>query len=267
MSFKICLNTSTIKPQPVLDKIHLASKHGYEGIELWINEIYEYIGQGGEVSDIEKALKDHGLIVPCMIAARSWGEAVGPEYPLALEEVKRRLELAARLGSPYLVATPPRISCDLNQISERYRDLLKLGRESGVKPTFEYISFFHSVSTLPQAWKVIQDSMDPNATLILDAFHNWNSGSTLKDLEAIPVEKISHYHIDDAHPDKAAGTQMDPDRVMPGDGQIDLKSEISILKDKGYRGTVSLELFNQVLWKKDPNEVLKIGMERLKSLL
>ena len=34
--------------------------------------------------------------------------------------------------------------------------------------------------------------------LILDAFHNWNSDSTESDLRSIPVDKISHYHIDDA---------------------------------------------------------------------
>ena len=41
----------------------------------------------------------------------------------------------------------------------------------------------------------------PRFSIILDAFHNWNSNSTLADLRAIPLEQISHYHIDDAHPD------------------------------------------------------------------
>ena len=50
---------------------------------------------------------------------------------------------------------------------------------------------------------------------------------------SIPLERISHYHIDDADPQKAALTQTDPDRVMPGDGQIDLNAEIKLSNKKG----------------------------------
>ncbi|NQT17078.1 MAG: sugar phosphate isomerase/epimerase [Planctomycetes bacterium] len=267
MPFTLCLNTSTIKPQPMLEKIRLAAEAGFAGVEIWINDVYEYVGQGGEVRDVEKALADHGLIVPCTIAARSWGEAVGPEYPLALDEVKRRLEMAARLGSPYLVATPPRDPCDLAQIARRYKDLLDLGRPLGVKPTLEYISFFRSLPRLSQAWEIVRELDDPDATVILDAFHTWNAGEGLEALRPIPVEKISHYHIDDAAPDLPAGKQTDPDRVMLGDGPIDLAAEVALLREKGYDGTVSLELFNKDLWAQDPGEVLRVGIERMRELL
>ena len=51
MPFKLCLNTSTIRPQTLLEKIRLTSEAGFEGIELWINDVYEHVGRGGEVSD------------------------------------------------------------------------------------------------------------------------------------------------------------------------------------------------------------------------
>lgn len=265
--FTLCLNTSTIKPQPLLDKIRLTSQAGFAGVELWVNDIYEFIGQGGEVRDVEKALKDCGLLVPCMIAVRAWGEASRLEYPLMLDEAKRRMELAARLGSPYLVCSPPRDACPLPQITERYRDLLKIGREVGVKPTFEYISFFGSAASLEQAWQVVQAADDEDATLILDAFHSWNTHSSLEQLRQIPADRISHYHIDDAAPNIPPGQQTDPDRVMLGEGAIDLKAEIAVLREIGYDRTISLELFNPDLWAKDPRDVLQLGMERLQLLL
>lgn len=264
----VCLNTSTIKPQPMLEKIRLTAEAGFEAIELWINDIYEYIGQGGEVRDIEHALADHGLTVPSMISARSWGEAIEVEYPIAVDEVKRRLELTTRMGAPWLVCSPPRLDCPLSQITDRYGALLELAREmGGAKPTFEYISFFGSVFRLDQAWQVVQDVDDPDATLIVDAFHNWNSGSTLEMLQAIPAEKISHYHIDDADPNIPAREQTDPDRVMIGEGAIDLASELRVLHEIGYRGFVSLELFNHALWEQPPLELLRTGRERMLELL
>ncbi|MEQ8791643.1 MAG: sugar phosphate isomerase/epimerase [Pirellulaceae bacterium] len=265
MAFTYCLNTSTIKPQSLLDKIRLVAEAGYAGIELWINDLYEHVGRGGEIRDVEKALSDQGLIVPCSIAVRQWGEASEAEYPLMLDEVRRRMELAARIGAPYIVATPPRETCELAQLTARYRDLLRIGRESGVKPTFEYISFFGSANRLDQAWQVVRDSGDEDATLILDAFHNWNSHSSLDDLRQVPVERISHYHFDDAAAGIPAGQQKDPDRVMPGDGVMDLRAEVRLLREKGYRGTVSLELFNPGLWDRDPAEVLRVGLERMRE--
>ena len=40
MPFKLCLNTSTIRPQRLLEKIRLTAEAGFAGIELWLNDIY-----------------------------------------------------------------------------------------------------------------------------------------------------------------------------------------------------------------------------------
>lgn len=267
MSFKFCLNTSTIRPQSLLDKIRLTSEAGYDGVELWVNDVYQYIGRGGEVRDVEKALADYGLMVPCMIALRGWGEASELEYPIMLEEAERRMELAARLGSPTIVCTPPREdTVPIEQITRRYGDLLRLGRDIGIHATFEYISFFQSIASLEQAWSVVQNVGEEDATLILDAFHSWNTNSSPDTLRSIPAKRISHYHIDDAAREIPPTQQTDPDRVMIGEGAIDLRGEVQILKQIGYEGTVSLELFNPQLWEQDPAEVLRIGLERMREL-
>ena len=263
---KFCLNTSTIKPQPLIHKIELAGQAGYDGIELWVNDVYDFIGRYGEVRDVEKALADNGLIVPSMIAIRQWGDMDGWEYELVKDEARRRFALCSRLGASYIVATPPLEKTETEHLPERYRDLLQIGREEGIKPTFEYISFFKSVYRLANAWEIVQNTDDPDSSIILDAFHNWNSNSTLDDLRSIPLEKISHYHIDDAAPGKKSTTQTDPDRVMIGEGQIDLTAEIAVLKEKGYDKTVSLELFNAELWQQDPLEVISTGLARMKAL-
>ena len=164
---KFCLNTSTIKPQPLIRKIELASQAGYDGIELWVNDIYEHIGRGGEVRDVELAIADNGLIVPSMIAIRQWGDMDGWEYQLVKDEAKRRFALSARLGSQYIVATPPLVKMETDHLPERYRDLLQIGREEGIKPTFEYISFFKSVYRLADAWDIVQKADDTDSTIIL----------------------------------------------------------------------------------------------------
>ena len=53
MSFLYCLNTSTIRhPETsVLSAIDIAADAGYDGIEPWIQEIDEWVSNGGSLSD------------------------------------------------------------------------------------------------------------------------------------------------------------------------------------------------------------------------
>lgn len=263
---RLSLNASTIKPTPLLEKIRVAGEAGYHGIELWAVELYEHVGRGGEISDVEKALADHGLVVPCFIAVRNWGETSGWEYKLAIDEARRRFELAARVGAPLMVCTPPMERPGIEGLANGYRDLLQIGRETGVRAVLEYISFFASINQVADTVAVLDECGEPDACLIVDAFHNWNHRTTFDDLRALPLERVAHYHIDDAAPGIPSGSQKDPDRVMIGDGVIDLTTELGILKEKGYDRWLSLELFNAQWWAKDPMETAKVGIERMRAL-
>lgn len=263
---RLSLNSSTIKPTPLLEKIRVAGAAGYHGIELWAVELYEHVGRGGEISEVEKALADHGLSVPCFIAVRNWGETSGWEYKLAMDEARRRFELASRLGAPLMVCTPPMEKPGIEGLANGYRDLLRIGRETGVRAVLEYISFFASLNNVADTVSVLDECGDPDACLILDAFHNWNNKTTADDLVALAPERIVHYHINDAAPDIPSGQQKDPDRVMIGDGVIDLSAELTLLKEKGYDDWLSLELFNSAWWEKDPLETAKVGLERMRAL-
>ncbi len=264
---KLSLNASTIKPTPLLDKIRVASEAGYQGIELWAAELYQYIGRGGEISDVEKALSDFGLEVPCMIAVSNWGETEGRYYELARDEAQRRFELAARLNCPLVVCTPPLSLPGFSQLSERYQKLLEIGASAGVTAVLEYISFIPSLNNVPDTLSVLKKVNHPKKCTILDSFHTWNNQSNQEDIASLPVEWISHYHINDAHPKVPRLQQKDPDRVMIGEGVIDLKSELTLLKNMGYDKWISLELFNEEWWQRNPLEVAQIGIERIKALV
>ena len=62
-------------------------------------------------------------------------------------------------------------------------------------------------------------------------------------------------------------TQKDEDRVMVGEGIADLPRVIANLRTIGYRGPLSLELFNRSLWEQDPSTVIRRGIERIRELV
>ncbi len=264
---KLSLNTVTIQPASLFDKIGAASTAGFDGIEFHVYEIYEHLIGGGALSDVTSALADAGLEVPSMLGFRNWGDLQGHDYQLHLFEARRRLRLCANLGCPYLVCSTPMYQSDWSHLHERYADLLEIGREEGCTPAFEFIGHYASITNLIDAGAMIEKTAQPDATLCLDAFHLWNGGSTLEDLRAFPGDRIAHFHIDDADPKKPQGTQDDSDRVLPGDGQIDLPDMLAALAETGYDKWLSLELFDKTLWQQDPTEVAKLGIEKLRAVV
>src|SRR4051794_2632850 len=118
--FTYCLNTSTIRPTPLLQKIEIAGRLGYGALEPWNDEITEYLGQGGTLADLKRALDDAGLKVVSVIALHGWVTAEGEAYQAVLDDCRRRMDQAAALGSPYIVASPPQEVVDLKRASARF---------------------------------------------------------------------------------------------------------------------------------------------------
>jgi sugar phosphate isomerase/epimerase len=265
--FDYCLNTSTIRPTPLLDKIRIAGEAGYRAIEPWNDEVTAYLEQGGTLADLRAALGDAGLKVVSVIALHGWVTAEGDEYRRALDDCKRRIEQAAALGSPFIVASPPKVVVDLGRAAERFGELVRLGRSLGVDPSMEFLGFVDGIKDVASAWSVASCCGEPNATVVADVFHMIRGGGSVDDLLTLRGDRLANFHINDvpAVPDPRA--QTDADRVMMGEGIADLPRVIANLRAIGYRGPLSLELFNRDLWALDPAEVVRVGLERIRALV
>ena len=265
--FIACLNTSTIQPTPLLDKIRIAGQAGYQAIEPWNDEIDLYLSQGGTLGELRKALGDAGLKVVSVIALGGWTLPEGPAYQAALDVCRKRMDQAAAIGSPFIVASPPQEVIDLAFAASRFTELLKLGLQAGVTPSMEFLGFVDGIKNVDSALAIADGCGTPSATIVADVFHMIRGGETVDDLLKFSGDRLSCFHINDvpAVPDPL--TQTDYDRVMLGDGIADLPRVIRNLRSIGYAGPVSLELFNRSLWAENPLEVARIGFERLKALI
>jgi 2-keto-myo-inositol isomerase len=266
--FPLCLNTSTIQPRPLTEKIETAARAGYDMVELWCGDVEAYLQGGGTLAALRAQLHHAGLRVPSMIALMGWADLDGAAFARYLQGTGReRLELAAALGCPRLVASPPRDAVDLGVAGERYAALLALGRRVGVLPSMEFLGFVGQINTVRTCLEVTARANDRDATIVLDPFHIFRGGGSFDDVRQVPGHAVGICHFNDAPGDKPREQQGDADRVLPGDGVLPLAEMVRSLRAIGYHGPISLELFNRALWERDALEVAAQGLARMRQAI
>lgn len=264
--FTYALNASTIKTTLILDQIRIAGQAGYAGIELWHDDIDAHVQAGGSINDIRNALADAGLSVPTTIFLKGWWDTVGSVYAHSLDEIKRRLAQAAELGAPHAIAGPPLGDVDMELGAQQYARLLEVGREFHVKPVVEYLGFAAEVNTIETAIAIMDGAGDADATVVLDPFHCFRGGGSLESIGKLSPDRIAISHFNDSPAFPPRALQQDCDRIMPGEGIVDLKRYCALLREIGYNGWLSLELFNRDLWSQDPREVATVGLEKMRAV-
>jgi 2-keto-myo-inositol isomerase len=265
MPFLPCLNTSTIRPVPLVDKIKAAAAAGFRAIEPWNDDVDAYLAGGGTMAALNALLREKGLSVPSVIAIMGWIGCPDAERDKQRVEAIRRIEQAAAIGAPHIVASPPGGTVDLDRAARDYREVLQLGKERGIRPSMEFLGFVEQINNINAAWEIVQRAGDPDGTIVIDWFHMVRGqASTVDDLKRIPAAKISIVHLDDVPYNKPFSEMSDGDRVYPGDGNIPLAEMFGALEEIGYQGAVSLELFNAQYWAQDPYAVVRTGFEKSK---
>lgn len=266
----LCLNSSTIRPTPLEDKIRIAAETGWDAIEPWINELEEFEKAGGNLKDLGKKIKDRGLFVPNIIGL--WecmpeGEAA---FEASLTATRERMRKAGAVGSQFVAAipAPDRENFDIAWGTHCYRRLLQIGRdEFGIIVAFEFVGFLKGIHTLGQASAIALDTDDKDACLISDTFHLFRGNSGFNGVRHLSGDFIANFHWNDVPGDVPREQQGDEHRIYPGDGILPLTDVLKDLKAIGYRRTLSLETFNREHWKQDPKQVAETGLRKMRECI
>lgn len=266
----ISLNTSTIRPATLEQKIDAAANAGYDAIEPWIDDIENHEKSGGDLKDLGASIRDKGLFVPNVIGLWDCMPAGEAAFQESLRATRERMRRAADIGSKHVAAipSPDRADFDLGEAARMYRELLRIGREDyGITVAVEFVGFLKGVHRLGQASAIALDADDPDACLIADTFHLYRGDSGFKGVRHLQGSFIGNFHFNDV-PDSPLRTEMgDEHRIYPGDGILPLEQLCRDLVAIDYHGPLSLEMFNRAHWEQNPNVVAKIGLEKTLAVI
>jgi 2-keto-myo-inositol isomerase len=269
--FRYCLNTSTIRGQKLSlwDEIDLVAKAGYDGIEPWVREIQEFIRLGGALRNLPKRIRDAGLTVENAIGFFAWIVDDVMTRKKGLEDARRSMELVRQIGGTRIAAPPVGATggkkIELARIAERYRALLELGDKMDVVPQLEVWGFSRNLGRLGEVACVAIESGHPDACILADLYHLYKGGSPFTGLGLLNGAAMHTFHINDYPTDPPRDKISDADRVYPGDGVAPLGEILRTLHRTGFRGALSLELFNRDYWKQDAAVVARKGLEKMKA--
>jgi 2-keto-myo-inositol isomerase len=269
--FGYCLNTSTIRGNnlDLAGEITAASKAGFHAIGPWIMEIDRYTASGGTLKDLGKRIADAGLTVEDAIAFNSFLDDDDTRRAASMEKLKADMDKVAQIGGTR-IATPPgnnRAAVSLDNAAKYYVEALEMGRSMGVQPLLELWGTHPVLGPLRNGIYVTVAAGQPDASLLLDVFHIYKSGTPFTSLKQINGGALHVIHINDYPRAADPSTLNDGNRVYPGDGVAPFHEILRDLRDNGFRGYFSLELFNKEYWAKSAEENLKTGLEKVRAVV
>ncbi len=269
--FGYCFNTSTVRGQKLAfdEQVELTARAGYDAIEPWVRDIQAFVDNGGNLDKIRSRIEQLGITVESAIGFANWIVDDDTKRAGGLETARHDMKLVKAIGGTRIAAPPVGATnqedLDLFKAAARYRDLLEVGKEEGVTPQLELWGFSKSISRLGELMFVAVESGHPDACMLLDIYHIYKGGSDFQGLELINSSRVHVFHVNDYPADPPRETISDADRVYMGDGVAPTSMILQTIYKNGFRGMLSLELFNRTYWEQDALEVARTGLEKMKA--
>jgi sugar phosphate isomerase/epimerase len=266
----LAVNSATVKAWSLEQLIEGCKRAGLTAIAPW-RDIVQACG----VEKAGRLVRAAGLDVSCLCRGGMFPAANEAGRRAALDDNRRAVDEAAAIGARCLVLIAgglPKGSQDLAGAHEQVRDglaaLLPYARDAGMPLAIEplhpmYAADRACVNTLGHA-NDLCDELGDGLGIALDVYHVWWDPDLAGEI-ARAGRRIITYHVCDW---LVPTTDLLLDRGMPGDGVIDLRGIRAMVEATGYAGHCDVEIFSaQNWWKRDPDEVLRICLERHRNVV
>jgi sugar phosphate isomerase/epimerase len=235
---------------PVVEEIHSFGGLGFDYLELTMDppEAHYSIVSENRLA-IARALADHGMGMVChlptFVSAADLTESL---RRASITEMKRSLSVAADLGVEKVVLHPPMISGMGTFVSERVRayavefigDMVELSEALGVTICLENMMPRNGFGVEPNELDMLFWRF-PTLQFTLDTGHaNLGGGGRTRLSELVErfAERLGHVHLSD-------NRGVYDDHFPLGLGTIDFRRLAKSLKEIGYDGTVTFEVFDE----------------------
>jgi 4-hydroxyphenylpyruvate dioxygenase len=247
------------------EKLDAAAAIGFDGVEIFENDLLTWEGSPAEVRSLAESL---GLTITCFQPFRDFEAMPEPQRSRNLDRAERKFDVMQALGTDLLLVCsnihpaamddPARAAADLAEMAER-------ARRRGLRVGYEALAWGRHVNRWRDAWAIIQQAGHPNLGLIVDSFHTLAVNDDPGGIASVPADKLFFVQVADApRLTMDALSWSRHFRLFPGQGQLPVAGFVRAVLASGYRGPLSLEVFNDE-FRSAPSRL--IARDGLRSLI
>lgn len=242
---------------------------GFRNVEFFLGHVKEYLAQGHSVSEFCRLLDSHQLRCVGGFETSLEGFSTAEARAANHRRVVENVNLIAALGGTALVVGtdgPAGAAEDpLGELASAFAEVAAMIEGTGVSLCIEF-NWSPLVKSLRTAAEVARRSGSPNVGVLFDPAHYHCTPSKFEQLTPEIVQRIKHVHVDDMRDKPGELSNCNSDRLLPGEGCLDLKGLFGRLEDYGYRGFFSIEMFSEELWALPPAEAAQRMYRSLETL-
>ncbi|CCE09286.1 conserved hypothetical protein [Bradyrhizobium sp. STM 3843] len=277
----LSLNTATVRKQGDLTEIiDACARHGIRAIDPWRDQVAA-VGLDRAV----RAVRDAGLELSgyCRGGMFTSDEARRGEVR---DDNRRAVDEAHALGASCIVlvvgglpqysrpgsTASKDIAAARTQVEDAIAEMLDYAKQAALPLAIEplhpaYAADRACVNTTKQALDIC-DRLDPERSgvlgVALDVYHIWWDPELMGAIARAGRDRILAFHVCDW---LVPTRDILNDRGMMGDGVIDIRSVRRAVEAQGYAGYSEIEIFSNEWWGRPIDDVLRVCIERHKSVV
>lgn len=227
------------------DKIQAAARAGFDGIEIFREDMLGFNGTAAEVAELAR---NEGIAIATLQSLRDVEGLTGDARVRAFRRAARFMDFATELGAPTLIVSancatdtdpdPGRAAADLAELAD-------LAASRGLRLGFEPLAISRHTRTPLQGWELVKAADRPNLGLVIGSIHHFASGEGNAALQRIDPARIHLVRLADAMVRRIDVDMLrQANRILPGQGVLPLSEFMRDLKAAGYAGPFSIEVFD-----------------------
>jgi 4-hydroxyphenylpyruvate dioxygenase len=227
------------------EKLEAAAAIGFDGVEILENDLLTFDGSPADVRSIARGL---GLDITCFQPFRDFEAMPEPQRSRNLDRAERKFDVMQALGAELLLVCSNLNPAAIDDDARAAADLAEMAEHAqrrGLRVGYEALAWGRHVNRWRHAWRIVQMADHPALGLIMDSFHTLAVQDNAADLGSVPAEKLFFLQLADAPTlslDVLSWSRHF--RNFPGQGQLPVADFLRAALAAGYRGPLSLEIFN-----------------------
>jgi 4-hydroxyphenylpyruvate dioxygenase len=227
------------------EKLDAAAAIGFDGIEMFENDLLTFDGSPTDVRAIAEGL---GLAITIFQPFRDFEAMPEPQRTRNMDRAERKFDVMQALGTdlvlvcsnvhPATLDDDGRAAADLAEMAER------AGRR-GLRVGYEALAWGRHVNRWRHAWRIVQAANHNALGLIVDSFHTLAVADDASGIAEVPADKLFFVQLADAPKLTMDALSWSRHfRNFPGQGQLPVADFLRSALATGYRGPLSLEVFH-----------------------